>query len=49
MPFSLALLIFVLLAEYWAIQKDKRNEQKRRHTQSKFGDHDCMSSTTTHI
>lgn len=48
MPYSLALLIFVLLVEYWAIQKDKKNEQKRRHTQSKFGDHDCMSLTTTY-
>ncbi len=46
MPFSLALLIFVLLVEYLAIQKDKQN--KRRCTQSKFGDHDCTSSVTTH-
>ncbi len=41
MTFSLALLIFVLLSEYLAIEKDNKN---RRHTQSKFGDHDCMSS-----
>ena len=48
MPFSLALLILVICLEYLAIEKEKYNEQKRRHTQSKFGDHDCMSSTTTH-
>ncbi len=48
MPFSLTLLIFVLLTEYWAIQKEKQNE-KRRHTQSKFADHDCMSSTKANL
>jgi uncharacterized membrane protein len=48
MPFSLALAILVFSIMYLAIQKEKQNEQKRRHTQSKFGDHDCMSSTTTH-
>ena len=41
--FSLALLIFVLLVEYLAIQKEKQNE-KRRCTQSKFPNHDCTSS-----
>lgn len=41
MSFSLVLLIFILLSEYLAIEKNNKN---RRHTQSKFADHDCMSS-----
>ena len=45
MPFSLALLIFVLLSEYLAIQKDNKN---RRYTYSKFGDRECISSKITH-
>lgn len=43
MPFSLVLLLLVIITEYLAIQKEKQNE-KRRCTQSKFGDHDCTSS-----
>ena len=48
MPDSLSLAITIVIILYFAIKKEKKNEQKRRHTQSKFGDHDCMSSTTTH-
>lgn len=48
MPFSLALAMLVVCIMYLAVQKEKINEQKRRHTQSKFGRRDCMSSVTTH-
>lgn len=41
MMFSLALLVLIILTEYLSIQKDNKN---RRHTQSKFPNHDYMSS-----
>lgn len=44
MPFSLALLIFVLQVEYWAIKKEKKNE-KRRCEQSLVAEY--TSSKTT--
>lgn len=46
MPFSLAYAILCICSIYLAIEKEKKN--KRRHTQSKFGRRDCMSSVTTH-
>lgn len=42
MPFSLALLILVILSEYLAMKKEKQNEQKRRCIH-KFGDRDTSS------
>lgn len=46
MPFSLVLSLLVIGIEYIAYEKEKN--EKRRHTQSKFGRYDCMSSVITH-